>query len=124
MNGKKQDGKLTADLSYLYEVAAGNDAFIRDILQMFLSNTPNGLQALEASITQQNPDRVKFFAQKLRRPFLALGREDVGDQLERLERLAATGVQSDMIRDLYDSIQQEATDCLQDVQLELNRIVK
>jgi len=65
--------KIT-DLNYLIDISKGNKVFVKEMINLFLSENPEEIKCLEKGIQEKNYDQIKATAHKLRStiPFIGL----------------------------------------------------
>ena len=69
------------NLSYLQEVSKGNIPFMLDMIQIFLTKTPETLEILHQEIEKSNWEMVGFFAHKLKATYAYMGMNDLKEIL-------------------------------------------
>ena len=80
----------TINLSYLESISSGNKEFVKEMVNLFLSENPEEIKSLENAITEKNHKSIKTIAHKLRStiPFMGLDKIIEKDVAE-IEKLAA-----------------------------------
>ncbi|MEM7660243.1 MAG: response regulator, partial [Bacteroidota bacterium] len=73
------------DMSYLRTLGGGDEEFIKEMVQIFLSQTPTELASLETHIGNRDWEQVKQGAHKLKYPFSSIGRRDLFTLLTKME---------------------------------------
>jgi HPt (histidine-containing phosphotransfer) domain-containing protein len=83
------------DLSYLTALAKGNKDFVKEMVSIFLADNPVELKALENGIKENNFEKIKSVAHKLKStlPFIGIDKL-IGREVLEIESLG--GTQSDL----------------------------
>jgi HPt (histidine-containing phosphotransfer) domain-containing protein len=61
------------DFSYLYEVADNDEAFVTEMIQLFLVNVPESLDTIEKTFSSNQADELKRELHKLKSSLALLG---------------------------------------------------
>lgn len=92
------------DLEYLREIS-GNDAdFIKEMLDMFLVQTPELMTELSEAISGGNFADIKAAAHKVKPTFAMVGRDDFRQAMQQIENLAKEEGDLLQIKVYYDSV--------------------
>ncbi len=83
---KKND--LPLDLSYLRDMSGDSADFMIEMLDAFQTQTPLYLADLEGAILAENWKAASEYAHKMKPTFYYVGREDVRDHMQEIERNA------------------------------------
>jgi len=75
------------DISYLEEIANGDEEFIQDMINLFAEQAPEDLKGIEGGIGQENWEAIYQSAHKLKYAIGSLGREDLKTMLDQIEDL-------------------------------------
>ena len=62
---------------YLEEVSGGNQQFILEMLQIFLSRTPEVFEILRKSVQEEDWETIGFYAHKLKATYAYVGLEEL-----------------------------------------------
>jgi HPt (histidine-containing phosphotransfer) domain-containing protein len=73
------------DLAHLKRIVGDDPSFIRQVLQIFVRNTPEDMKALFDSVESQSFDQVSFYAHKLKSAAGAIGYNEAYEDFKRLE---------------------------------------
>ncbi len=77
-----------ADLSYLEDLSGGNHDFMREIIDMFVMQTPGDLQQLEAFIDQRDWQQAANHAHRIKPTLNYVGANALREELQQLEKNA------------------------------------
>lgn len=76
---------LYIDLSYLKEASAGNVAFIKEMIQLFLRQTPDYLSALKTDHEQSNWENFRKTMHKLKPTVTMMGIKKGEELIKNME---------------------------------------
>ncbi|MEO9887256.1 MAG: Hpt domain-containing protein [Balneola sp.] len=93
------------DLSYLNEVTGGSAEIIKEMLVLFLKETPEQIEVLREKSEQKEWDSVKAEAHKLKPTFLYVGVSDIHMKLGKVEAYAKERVNLDEISTLIEEVE-------------------
>ncbi|HEX8427781.1 hybrid sensor histidine kinase/response regulator [Hymenobacter sp.] len=97
----------TPDWTLLEELAGGNEAFIRQIVNTFLTQAPQLQHHLEAAVAAADPSALARTAHKLKGQAAYFGVEHLYDALETLENQAKQDKTIDTLMPLIRQVEQE-----------------
>lgn len=97
--------KKEYDLSYLVEHADGDLEFLKDMIQIFLNDTPKILEELKISIDEGDFEKIKFNSHSMKGGFLTLGITEAGELIREIEILADQKNNLDLIINHYSKIE-------------------
>lgn len=103
-----KSGQLqVCDLTYLFELAKGDMAFVREMVQVFLEENGGELDKLAQAITDENYHELRQIAHKLRSsvPYVGLDLR-IGDDLQAMEDLARRQQGMEEISAYYSKIRE------------------
>jgi HPt (histidine-containing phosphotransfer) domain-containing protein len=105
----------TYDLTYLIEVSKGNDAFMLEMINIFLSKTPETLQVIEDAINTSNWEQVGFYAHKLKATYAYMGMLGLKEEIIKIEKSAKNLEGLEEIPQLFNHLKQETTPAMLDI---------
>lgn len=73
------------DLDHLKKIIGDDPAFIRQILQIFIRNTPEDMAALTRAVEKGSHEQVSFYAHKLKSAAGAIGYNEAYEDFKVLE---------------------------------------
>lgn len=84
------DTEKITDLSYLVRLSNGNKVFVKEMINLFLSENPEEIKSLELAIRDKDYDSIKATAHKLRStiPFIGIDKF-IEKDVSEIEELAA-----------------------------------
>jgi len=89
---------------HLYSLSRGNNAFIKDIVQLFLDQNPLELSEIEKAIDQQNYASISSIAHKMKTSVGFIGIEQLLAPLNKLEKLAISQGNTNDINSLFSEV--------------------
>lgn len=101
MNSQK---KIT-NLDYLTELAKGNATFVKEMIEIFLTENPQEIQSIEDGINDKNFALIKTSVHKMKStiPFVGLNRI-IEDDLSEIERLCIEKTDLERIKSLFFNV--------------------
>jgi HPt (histidine-containing phosphotransfer) domain-containing protein len=78
------------DLTYLKDLAKGNEVFVKEMIGIFLTENPEEIKQLEKAIEEINFEKIKSISHHMKStiPFVGIDKY-VGNDLLQIEHLAA-----------------------------------
>lgn len=110
----------SVDLTYLKEITGGADFIIKEMLELFLSETPQQLDIMEKKCQNEEWDRVRAEAHKVKPTFLYVGLQAAYENIGTIEMSAKNEENLDSIAGLIDTVQKE----FQNVAPEVKSLIK
>ena len=95
------------DLSYLEEVTGGSTDIIKEMLELFLRDTPQQIQSIQENCRLQVWENVSAEAHKLKPTFLYVGLKDSNEKLTKIEHGARNNQNLDELLELINSVEEE-----------------
>ena len=99
--------KEDLDLSYLKEMSGDSAEFMIEMLDTLVEQIPVYLEDLQRAVDAKDWKAASEFAHKVKPTFYYVGREDIRDYMQVIERNAKEGVNVDMIPTALTEIKQE-----------------
>jgi len=100
-------GKEDLDLSYLREMSGDSAEFMIEMLDTLVEQIPLYIEDLQKAVDAQDWKAVSEFAHKVKPTFYYVGREDIRDYVQLIERNAKEGVNIAVIPSALAEIKQE-----------------
>jgi HPt (histidine-containing phosphotransfer) domain-containing protein len=102
MTNPNNQPEKVCNFDYLKELSNGNEKFIRDMIDIFLTEIPEEVRNLEKGIETRNFDQVKQAAHKLRStiPFVGIDKH-IEKEIHEIEKLAENGTGIDQMKTLF-----------------------
>jgi HPt (histidine-containing phosphotransfer) domain-containing protein len=97
-----RDDLKVCNLSYLFELAKGDTEFVKEMIEVFLTENPQEMQKLEKNIADQNFAGIKQQTHKLRSSIPYMGLDAVvGEKVIEMEDLAGKSLNIEQIKDNF-----------------------
>lgn len=93
------------NLTYLKQIAEGNDSFIIEMIEMFLNKTPQALEKLNSSYHEKNWDEMKQIAHRIKPSFGYIGLPDTQKMLAEIEKLSEEHTNPERMAELVEEVQ-------------------
>jgi HPt (histidine-containing phosphotransfer) domain-containing protein len=109
------------NLDYLFELAKGDMGFVKEMIGVFITDTPEEILSLKKCIENENFEDIKQVSHKLRSsvPYVGLDRM-IGDELMEIEEFASNHKSINEIKNLFlkvNDICQKAFKELENIEL-------
>lgn len=92
-------------MKYLESVAHGNTAFIIDMLDIFITRTPETFDVLRKAIQEEEWQTVGFYAHKLKATYAYVGLEELKKIIIEIEQKSKNLVDTHTISELFDYLE-------------------
>ena len=73
------------NLSYLKRIAEGNDAFVIEMIEMFLNKTPLALEQMNECYRKKNWEELRKIIHRIKPSFAYVGMQDIQNILSKIE---------------------------------------
>lgn len=110
-------GKI--DLKYLRELSDGNDAFVIEMIEMFLNKTPVALEEMQACFEQQKWEELRQIAHRIKPSFGYIGLPATQQSLGEIERLSEETGQSPKLAQLMVLVESVSRSAFNQLEKEL-----
>ena len=112
------DVKNAFDLSYLNQVFQGNKSLVTEIVELFLKQVPEYVEAMERHLDDGSFDKIHPLAHKSKSSASMLGLRDLECRLIEIETFSKTGT-NDLLHDRMKELRERLNVCVQQLQLHL-----
>lgn len=92
-------------MKYLESVSQGNTAFIIDMLNIFITRTPETFEILRKAIQEEDWQTVGFYAHKLKATYAYVGLEELKKTIIEIEQKAKHTAETHTISELFDFLE-------------------
>lgn len=76
---------VTLDLNHLKKIVGDDPDFLRQVLQIFITNSPKDLEELSTFANEGDHEKVAFFAHRLKSAAAAIGFEEAYEAFKEIE---------------------------------------
>jgi HPt (histidine-containing phosphotransfer) domain-containing protein len=96
-------GKI--NLSYLKTISEGNDAFVIEMIEMFLNKTPQALEEMNECFKNQNWEELRQIAHKIKPSYAYIGLKDMQATLSIIETWNDTEDELQLVTDMMKKVE-------------------
>ncbi len=101
LNNLVNDSDKLYDLTYLKDHADGDYVFLVDMINTFLTDTPDFIVQLKQDINEGDYQKIKVTSHSMKGLFLTLGMNDAAKYLKDIETMSVDGIPLSMIETNY-----------------------
>lgn len=109
------------NLDNLKALSKHNQSFVREILEVYLSNTPKDLEQLSLCVEKDDWPMVRYYAHKLKSSSFTIGFTEGHQMFQRMEKVIKDDEPKDQIPKLNKEIQELCETCMVQVKIELSK---
>jgi HPt (histidine-containing phosphotransfer) domain-containing protein len=123
MEGKMENnnGKHT-DLTYLRGLAKGSNAFIIQMLNIYITQVPGVIERIEKALEKKDWKSLRFAVHKLKPSAMFVGLNEIKNDIPLLEDYSAEEIHLDKIPALVDKIKQVCMEAVPELHEELQKL--
>ena len=107
------------NLDNLKSLSKNNHAFIREILEVYLTNTPKDVESMEAAVETGDFQMVRYFAHKLKSSSFTIGFNDGFKVFQEIEHDIKNNTAPTDIPEKFGRAKDLCDDCVRAVKIEL-----
>lgn len=96
--------KTMTDLAYLKEISRGDNVFIREMIQVFIEETPKAINNLEQHLNNRDWKMLRAVAHKMKPSFSFVGLKDLQDIINSVEEYSETETNLDQLPEMIAKI--------------------
>jgi HPt (histidine-containing phosphotransfer) domain-containing protein len=111
------------NLDNLRILARQNESFIREILEVYLANTPKDLDNMAVAVKDRDWKVIRYYAHKLKSSSFTIGFSEGHQKFETIEQMIRNEEYSDVIDQLFAESLTSCDACLVEVSKELTKYV-
>jgi HPt (histidine-containing phosphotransfer) domain-containing protein len=115
MKEKRTDFEFI-DLTYLKDTSMGSEAFLREMIQLFLEEAPKSLRAIEENLEAKNYLQLKHDVHKLKPNLTMMGIHALTDKVVTLEKLAQGNGSHKEMKQLVEEVSEITQGALQELE--------
>jgi signal transduction histidine kinase/ActR/RegA family two-component response regulator/HPt (histidine-containing phosphotransfer) domain-containing protein len=93
------------NLTYLKRISDGNDAFIIEMIEMFLNKTPLALEEMNECFKKQNWEELRKIAHRIRPSFAYIGMPEIQTTLAMIESWSEEKGDKSVVSDLMNEVE-------------------
>ncbi|MFN8165318.1 MAG: response regulator [Bacteroidia bacterium] len=110
------------NLNYLKQIADGNDAFVAEMIEMFINKTPQALEEMAENFRKQNWEELKRIAHRIKPSFGYIGMSDIQSALARIEVLSEEHNDAEQVNQLIHTVEESTRVVCDLLKKELNTL--
>ncbi len=111
--------EIKVDLCYLKQIAEGNQAFMIEMIEMFLQKTPEALESMHACYHQKNWEELRTIAHRIKPSYVYMGLNDTQKMLAEIELWNEGNPDTEKINGLMDSVKKASQWAFKELEKEL-----
>jgi signal transduction histidine kinase/CheY-like chemotaxis protein len=112
MNKRPAENFKGINLSYLLEMSCGDQGFVKDMMELFISKVPVEIDLLEKAIDTRDYDAVKKIAHNMKSSLPIFKLDELLKHLSLLEKQAIAAKFNDETSKKFDSLKQGLTETI------------
>lgn len=109
------------NLENLRTLSRQNDAFIREILEVYLENTPKDIERMHEAVLARDWQVVRYFAHKLKSSSFTIGFNEGHAKFQQIEQMVRNEEFGDRVDTLFAEAQNICDLCITEVKDELEK---
>lgn len=106
-----QESTVT-DLSYLKKVSNGDDNFIREMIEVYLRETPEAIINLEKNYKNKDWKTFRAITHKMKPSFSFFGLKELSELADRMEDYAEKEIHLDQLPDMISKVKYICTQAM------------
>lgn len=112
----KINGEKYTDLTYLKKLSKGDDDFVKQMISIFINQTPTAIQKMEADLSNKDWASLRAVAHKMKPSFSFVGVTSLQEKIETIEDNAAQGTNPNLIADLIAQVKEVSLKAVAELQ--------
>ncbi len=112
----KPDEERCTDLTYLKGLSKGDNEFVKNMISIFIKQTPAAIQKMEADLSNKDWGSLKAVAHKMKPSFSFVGITTLKDKIESIEDNASQGTNPNLIADLIAEVKEVSLKAVAELQ--------
>ncbi len=111
------------NLDNLKSLSKHNHAFIREILEVYLMNTPKDIENMEVSLDSKDYQMVRYFAHKLKSSSFTIGFNEGFRLFQEIEMCVKEDQNEELIPKKFAEVKTLCDACIKEVKIELTNYI-
>jgi PAS domain S-box-containing protein len=111
------EGRYT-DLTYLKKLSKGDDDFVKQMISIFINQTPTAIQKMEADLSNKDWTSLRAVAHKMKPSFSFVGVTSLQEKIETIEDNAEKGTNANLIADMIAQVKEVSLKAVAELQTE------
>lgn len=118
LTSDKMNGKKYTDLTYLKKLSKGDNDFVKQMISIFINQTPTAIQKMESDLSNKDWTSLRAVAHKMKPSFSFVGVESLQEKIETIETNAAAGTNENLIADLIAQVKEVSLKAVDELKTE------
>jgi HPt (histidine-containing phosphotransfer) domain-containing protein len=114
---------MLINLDNLKALSRHNEGFIREILEVYLTNTPKDLEQMKDAVSEENWQVVRYYAHKLKSSSFTIGFQEGYKQFQAIESTIKNEESTDDMSERFNAANAICDDCIREVKIELSKYI-
>ncbi len=114
---------MLINLENLKALSRHNQSFIREILEVYLTNTPKDIEMMRSAVDSEDWSTVRYYAHKLKSSSFTIGFDEGYRKFQEIEHLVKDEGDINEIPPLFSSASTMCEDCIREVKIELTKYI-
>lgn len=111
------------NLDSLKNLSRHNTAFIREILEVYLTNTPKDLEQMGQAVDREDWQVVRYYAHKLKSSSFTIGFEKGHRQFQEIEHIIKNEEDTVVVPTKFNDAVVLCDECIKMVKIELTKYI-
>ncbi len=117
-NVNKLKEKKYTDLTYLKTLSKGDTDFVKQMISIFINQTPTAIQKMESDLSNKNWASLRAVAHKMKPSFSFVGVEELQKKIETIETNAAAETNEKLIAELIAQVKEVSLKAVDELKTE------
>jgi len=109
---KKMNTTAPVDISELKRLSGGDDAFLKEMIELFITSGKNGLEAVEKALKFYDWGTIRETTHKMAVPYKHLNATGLYEKIKEMENLAEKKSNINSIRSLFTEVKDETEEII------------
>jgi len=105
-----------ADLSYLNELANGDRSFVKEMITVFLEQTPEAISKLEKYYSEKNWKMLRATAHKMKPSFSFVGLKETAVIMNSIEEYSENEIHLELLPEMISTVKNTCSKVMAELQ--------
>jgi HPt (histidine-containing phosphotransfer) domain-containing protein len=101
---EKNNNNNVTDLTYLRQVSNGDNDFIKEMIEVYMQQTPEAINNLEKHLKNKDWKMLRAVTHKMKPSFSFFGLKDLYDIADSMEEYSAKEIHLELLPDMIDKV--------------------
>lgn len=112
---------MLINLDHLKALSMHNQSFIREILEVYLTNTPEDIERMQEAVDAEDWKVVRYYAHKLKSSSFTIGFQQGYEIFQKIEHQIKNEKPLDPISEWFGDACEVSDQCVKEVKVELTK---